>query len=204
MESGDVNETGNVGDHGPQRALDNVKRVTRSAKDMALVPQMTSGNWPAVAKVVERAVVASTRTPARAVSFAIGVAGGFVLSIALVGLLTLVYPVSAPFALFYLVLPLSIASGLISTRMLPLRDFFTTEAHLELERAKHLLKEKNDVLDLRETQMRENAVPGPEIEAELGPDRRRANEEYFEVLAKLKDGGIAKVPSEGSRPKSLL
>lgn len=215
MESGDGIEIGSVTDGGHEDTvtvaevgqsgsprIERAKRAAHTAKDAVLVPRMTSESWPAVAKAVERAVASSTTTPGRTVRFALGVITGFVASMALVGVLALVYPMSAPFALLYLVLPVTIATGLVFTRIIPLKDGFTTAAHLKLERAQYLLKAKNEALDIREAQMRQNDVPGPEIEALLRPDRQRAQEEYFKVLDEVSGEAPAKTsPDDDGTPK---
>ena len=55
-----------------------------------------------------------------------------------------------------------------------------------------MLKAKSEALDLREGQMRQNGIPGPDIEAALGPERQRAQDEYFRVLDELRGGDAAR------------
>ncbi len=144
----------------------------------------TSSLPGAAAGAMQRAVKASTPSRITVVRFALGMPVGLVISMTLCGLLALVYPLTAPMA-FFLTLSTTMATGILLARGLPLKDAFTNEERLRLERLQDLYDMRMEPIDRRAKQMQAHGMSGAEIEAALGPEWRRVREEYDGALAAL-------------------
>lgn len=80
--------------------------------------------------------------------FAVGVPVGLLVSMVVSTLVTLVYPLTAPMA-FFLTLSTTIATAILFAAGFPLKDAFTTEEDLRLERERRIYDERTAALDAR-------------------------------------------------------
>jgi len=94
--------------------------------------------------VIRGAVRRTVIPPTREVEFLLGACAGFMTSLLVCWLLVAVVPLSVAMALLFVMLPLTLVSGIGAARVFQLRrrSLFTFEAMQRLERAEHRWRQK--------------------------------------------------------------
>ncbi len=162
----------------------------------------------AIVSMTRTAVDRSIRSRVKVTLFALGFPIGLLVSTVVISLLAMVYPVTAPMALFWTI-SIAFASALLLSRV-PLYGVFTSEEARAIERIGELYTLEVAAIDDEERRLMACGTDRREIEAQLSPKRDEVAGTYREELAKIRgtsspalppgDGGRRPPPARDSGP----
>lgn len=133
--------------------------------------------------IVRKAVRRTLIPPRKEGEFFFGCVAGFILSCLISLGLTLFIPVPAPMVVLFVMLPSTLASGILSARVFSFPgQIFKLSEERDLERSEFLYQRKRLALEQRAAELKEANHDPREIEEKLGETRDRLLAEHLDAL----------------------
>lgn len=151
--------------------------------------------------VIRGAVRRTVIPPTKEVEFFFGAVGGFIASFLACGLLAMMLALPAPMALLFVMLPFTLASGVLVSRVVTLRKkpVFTFPEERELERSESLYRQKTLAIAERRKELQTAGLSDKEIEARLGDASDKALMQLLDDLDRIKPAHAAMMSEQSRR-----